>query len=268
MNAQSAVAANGPVSAERWSAHLSMLFSELPVLARPEAARAAGFSVVETWWPGELADGWAAAIADARLAVALVNADAGTIPAGERGFLNVPSLRDRELQRIDAALAFAERVACPRVNVLVGRLTPRVPEAKQRAAVVSALREAATCAAARGLTIVVEPINTLDVPGYLVPTAAEARRLVEDVGSDRVRLLYDAYHAARSGADPVREAPRFIDVIEHVQYADCPGRGAPGTGTIDVHRFVDALLGVGYAGSIGLEYDARGDTAASLSFLR
>jgi hydroxypyruvate isomerase len=268
VSAEHALVGNARVIAERWSAHLSMLFTELPALGRPAAARAAGFSVVETWWPGELADGWAAAVADARVAVALVNADAGAIPAGERGFLNVPSLRERELERINAALTLAERVGCPRVNVLVGRLTPGLSEVKQRAAVVDALREAATSAAAHGRTIVVEPINTRDVPGYLVPTAAEARRLIEAVGSGHVRLLYDAYHAARSGADPVREAPRFIDIVDHVQYADCPGRGAPGTGGIDIHRFVDALLEAGYAGSIGLEYDARGDTAGSLAFLR
>jgi hydroxypyruvate isomerase len=248
---------------ERWSAHVSMLFTELPPLDRPAAARAAGFSSVETWWPGD-ADAWADAVARAGVEVALVNADAGDIGAGERGFLNVPALRDRELRRIDAATRLAGRVGAPRVNVLVGRLVADVPRTRQIAEVASVLREAGALAAAAGVTIVVEPLNAVDVPGYLLPTAADARALISAVGSPNIRLLYDAYHAARAGADPVTEGPALIELIDHVQYADCPGRGAPGTGTIDLARLLDGLLEAGYTGRIGLEYDPRGDTLASL----
>src|SRR5262249_34243455 len=121
---------NGP-----WSAHLSMLFTEVPLLDRPGAARAAGFTTVETWWPGAAADGWAGAVASAGVAVALLNADGGDIGAGERGFLNVAALRERELGRIDAALALAARVGAPRVNVLAGRLEPGIPRRRQLAEV-------------------------------------------------------------------------------------------------------------------------------------
>jgi hydroxypyruvate isomerase len=82
-----------------------------------------------------------------------------------------------------------------------------------------------------------------------------------------VRLLYDAYHAARMGLDPCEDVARHADLIGHVQYADCPGRGAPGTGTVDLWRFVERLDAAGYAGAIGLEYDPRGDTAATLDVL-
>jgi hydroxypyruvate isomerase len=244
-----------------------MLFAELPVLERPRAARAAGFSSVETWWPGDEADAWAAAVREAGLRVALLNADGGDIPAGERGFLNVAALRERELDRIDAALALASRLAAPRINVLAGRLVPGVPRQRQLAEVVSVLREAAPRAAAVGVTIVLEPINNLDIPGYLLPTAADARRVVEAVGSPHVRLVYDAYHAARAGSDPVVEAPAFVDVIDHVQYADHPGRGAPGTGQVDLERLLGALDTAGYTGLVGLEYDPRGDTIGSLASL-
>jgi hydroxypyruvate isomerase len=115
---------------------------------------------------------------------------------------------------------------------------------------------------------VLEPINELDVPGYLLPNAAAAVAALEAVGSPRVRLLYDAYHAARAGADPVREAPALVDVIDHVQYADHPGRGAPGTGSTDLGRLLAALDRAGYSGLVGLEYDPRGDTLASLASLR
>lgn len=257
-----------PRSLSTWSAHLSMLFTELPVLERPAGARTFGFSTVETWWPGDAADEWAQAVSVAGLSVALLNADGGDIAAGERGFLNVAAVRERELGRIGAALRIAAKVGAPRVNVLAGRRLPDVPEARQRAEVVSVLREAAELADRAAVTIVLEPINVLDVPGYLLPRAADVRTVIEGVGSERVRLLYDVYHAARAGGDPVSEAPAYVDVIDHVQYADCPGRGAPGTGDIDHERLLDALADAGYTGVVGLEYDPRGDTIGSLSWLR
>lgn len=267
MNAGAAGAATQPTGMEKWSAHLSMLFAELPVLDRPKAARAAGFSTVETWWPGADADAWADAVSGAGLSVALLNADGGDLAAGDRGFLNVAGLRKRELGRIDEAVRVAVRVGAPQVNVLAGRLLPDVPEARQRAEVVSVLCEAAERAADAGVAILLEPINAVDVPGYLLPSAAHARQVIEDVDSPWVRLLYDAYHAARSGANPVSETLDYVDVIAHVQYADCPGRGAPGTGEVDLARLLDALRQAGYEGPVGLEYDPRGDTAASLSGL-
>lgn len=253
---------------QTWSAHLSMLFAELPVLERPAAAAAAGFSTVETRWPGEAADAWVHAVRAAGVSVALLNADGGDIAAGDRGFLNVAALRERELARIGEALRLAADVGAPRVNVLAGRLLQDLPESRQSAELVGALREAAELAEAAAVTIVLEPINVLDVPGYLIPTATDARAVLEHVGSPRVRLLYDVYHAARGGADPITEAPLYVDVIDHVQYADCPGRGAPGTGEIDLERLLEALTHAGYAGFVGLEYDPRGDTLGSLSWLQ
>jgi hydroxypyruvate isomerase len=248
-----------------WSVHLSMLFTELPLVERPAAARAAGFSAVETWWPGAEAEAWAEAVREAGVRVALLNSHGGDIGAGDRGFLNRVEERERELGRIDEAVSLAARVGCTRVNVLAGRFTDTEPESRQRDAAVYLLREAGPRAAAQGVVLVVEALNALDVPGYLVPTAAAARRFLEAVGSDSVQLLYDAYHAARSGSDPIAEAPRFVDVIGHVQYADHPGRGAPGTGTVDLRTFADALREAGYEGDIGLEFDPHGDTSKALA---
>ncbi len=250
-----------------WSAHLSMLFTELPPLERPAAARDAGFPAVETWWPGSDADAWAAAVRGAGLRVALLNSNGGDLAAGDRGFLNRAELHDRELDRIGEAVALAAGLGCPYVNVLAGRLTGGEPENRQRDAAAGVLREAAPRAAAQGVVLVVEALNALDVPEYLLPTAGDARRFLESIGSDSVRLLYDAYHAACSGSDPIVEAPELVDVIGHVQYADHPGRGAPGTGTIDLGRFADALRDAGYEGDIGLEFDPRGNTNAALASL-
>jgi hydroxypyruvate isomerase len=244
----------------RWSAHVSTLFTELPHLERPAAARAAGFKAVESWWPDEGADAWVAEVRRCGLVLTMLNAYCGDIAAGDRGFLNLPERREAVLENLRAAAQLATRV-----NVLVGRAVASVPRRRQLATVASLLREAV--AGTEGVTLVIEPVNDLDTPGYLLPTAAAAAEMIEEIGSDRVRMLYDAYHAARSGRDPIREAPCFVGLIDHVHYADCPGRGAPGTGEIDLLRLVEALEGAGYDGAIGLEYDPRGPTIDSLRAL-
>jgi len=251
-----------------WSAHVSMLFRELPYLERPEAATGAGFGTIETWWPGDgVAAAWADEVTRLGLGVAAINSDGGDLEAGERGFLNDPDRRDEALAAFTDAVALARRVGCTAINVLVGREQPGRPRAAQIADAVSALAECAAIAGEAEVTILVEPINELDVPGYLVPTPRAAADLIESVGAGNVRLLYDSYHAARAGDDPCRDVAPFAPLIGHVQYADCPGRGAPGTGNVDLAAFVDALRSIGYRGAVGLEFDPGGPTADALERL-
>lgn len=246
-----------------------MLFRELPYLERPRAAADAGFTMVETWWPPDgISSRWADEIARQRLGVAALNADGGDLDAGERGFLNVPERREEQLRVFSEAVELAQRCGAPRINVLVGRETPGTKRSDQLATATASLVDCAAIAEQAGLTILVEPINETDVPGYLVPTPAEAVCLIESVGSDSVRLLYDAYHAARAGRNPCEEIASLIPLIDHVQYADCPGRGAPGTGELDLRTFVEALENAGYAGAIGLEFDPDGPTDDALGFLQ
>jgi hydroxypyruvate isomerase len=250
------------------TAHLSMLFRELPYLERPAAARDAGFLAVETWWPGELGDAWAVEVHRSGLQVALLNCYGGDIDVGERGFLNLPQRREETVRDFEAAVELARTVGAPRINMLAGLLLPDVPRHTQLAEAASTLRECASVAAKAGMTIVVEQINKLDIPRYLVPTALEVADLIEAVGSSSVRMLYDVYHAARSGIDPLKEAPAYIELIDHIHYADCPGRGAPGTGSVDFFRLLDVLDGAGYFGMVGLEYDPHGPTMPTLASLR
>ncbi len=252
-----------------WSAHLSMLFRELPYLERPAAAARAGFTTVETWWPPDgLELAWADEVARNGLAVAAINSDGGDIDRGERGFLNLPERRVESAQAFRAAADLAVRTGAANVNVLVGRGVADVPRDDQLTEAAAALAECAALAAEHRLTILIEPINVHDVPGYLVPTVADAIRLLAAVGSDRVRLLFDAYHVARAGGDPSAEFAACAPLVAHVQYADCPGRGAPGTGTIDLRTFIAALEDAGYSGAVGLEFDAGGRTGEQLEFLR
>jgi hydroxypyruvate isomerase len=249
-----------------FSAHLSALFRELPYLERPAAAAAAGFTAVETWWPeGGAGPAWADETRRLGIDVSCLNAYGGDFDAGERGFLNVPERRDEAIRAFRDAVELAGRCGARRINVLVGREAAGRSRAEQLAHAADVLSECAELAG--DVTIVIEPINELDVPGSLTPTPAAAVALVEAVGHPAVRLLYDAYHAARAGSDPIREVAEVAHLIGHVQYADCPGRGAPGSGEVDLDAFAAALEATGYDGPIGLEFFADGPTLDSLGFL-
>jgi hydroxypyruvate isomerase len=250
----------------RLSAHLGTLWPELPPLERPAAAAAAGFRLVEAWWPAApTASDWVASVRAAGLRAALVNADGGDLAAGERGFCNVPG---REVEAIAAAEAAARAVVAAGggvVNLLVGRDDGERPLAVQRDAAREVVRAAATAAAAEGAGIVIEHLNPIEVDRPLLPTPAAAAEFVVAVDHPGVRLLYDAYHAARAGLDALAALEPVSPLVGHVQYADCPGRGAPGTGGVDLEALVGRLDALGYAGAVGLEFLPAGRTADALS---
>ena len=253
----------------RWSAHLSMLFTELSPVERPAAAAAAGFELVESWWPpADDVDAWVDAIHASGVGVACLNADGGNISAGERGFCNIEERDDETFTAVRSALALAERVDCPAVNVLPGLVSGDRTFESQVDHAVAVYRECGGLAATSGRTIVIEPINAIDVPAYLLPTPAAVEAFLERVDHANVQMLFDAYHCARGGGDPIVDVTAYAPEIGHVQYADCPGRGAPGTGAVPLHAFVSALDAAGYDGAIGLEYAPVGPTEATLEFMR
>lgn len=252
----------------RFSAHLSTLFTELPPPARPAAARAAGFSLVESWWPvADDADAWAQAVQDAGLGVSCLNADGGDIAAGERGFCNLAERDDDTFRAVGAALRLAQAVGAPCVNVLPGLVAGDRPRDAQIDHAVEVYRALGSMATACNVTVVVEPINAHDVPAYLLPTANACAELLERVAHPSVRMLFDVYHCARAGDDPIAQIARHAALLGHVQYADSPGRGAPGTGTVSLDGVVSALTAAGYRGAIGMEYLPGGATEPTLGFL-
>ena len=200
------------------------------------------------------------------MAVSCLNMDGGDLAAGERGFMNVPTARRGNLEAFAAAIELGSALEAPFINVLVGRAVAGVSLSSQWDIAVGMFRELAGHAARAGVTIVIEHLNEHDVPGALVSTPKAAAGLVEAVGSDHVRLLYDAYHAAMAGIDPVRDVGAYVGLISHVQYADSPGRGAPGTGTIDFTAFLESLDTAGYTGKVGLEFIPAGEPPQLASF--
>jgi hydroxypyruvate isomerase len=258
----------------RFSAHISWLFTELPYLERPAAARAAGFGTIETAWPEDERDraGLADAVRDAGVEVALLNCPAGDTKHGERGFVNDASRREQAERGFDEAIELAQAIGAPSLNLLVGRLLPGTSqdaqlEAAQREAIVAALRSFAPRAAVAGLRVLLEPVNAIENPGFLAPTPDAAAALIEAAGAEhagQLGLLLDVYHVARASDDPVTAIERHDERIGHVQISDCPGRGAPGTGSLDFGAIVGALAASRYEGAVGLEYEPRGSTEQTL----
>ncbi|MEZ5100844.1 MAG: TIM barrel protein [Thermoleophilia bacterium] len=250
----------------RASAHLSTLFADVPAPERPGLAAAAGYRLVESWWPAaEDHDALVAAVEAHGLRVVLVNADCGDVRAGERGFLNVPGREEGELGRIDDALALAARLGGATVHVLVGIDTGEEPRATQLDRAVGTLREAVRRAETAGLDLVLENLNDRDTPGYLLPTCADVARVLERVGSPRLRLLLDAYHVGALGLDVAAEIRRFASLAGHAQWAGVPGRQPPGRGTIPLGRVVELLAAAGYEGPLGLEHAATTREEAALA---
>jgi hydroxypyruvate isomerase len=259
----------------RWSAHISWLFAELPYPQRVAAARAAGFETIETAWPEREQDrvGLVQAVAEQRRAggdfsVALLNCPAGEVAGGERGFVNDDTRREEADATFTQAVELAVALGAHNLNLLVGRALPDVPQARQRAAVIGALRSFAPVADTAGLRVLLEPLNSIENPGFLAPTPDAAVELIEAAGDERVGLLLDVYHVARGGGDPLAAIERHAERIGHVQLSDCPGRGAPGTGTLDFFAIFDALAASGYDGAVGLEYEPGGPTEATLGLTR
>ena len=252
----------------RFTAHLGTLFLEQAPLERPAAARTAGFEAVEAWWPpAPDADEWIAAVRAAGVTAELVNADGGDLVAGERGYCTVPGREGEVLRAVCEAARVVLACGGDLVNLLVGHVDPARDAAFQHDLAVETVRAAGDEAAVLGARIVIEHLNPIDVEAPLLPTPAAAAAFVTEVAHPAVHLLFDAYHAARAGLDPLAELEPVAHLIGHVQYADSPGRGAPGTGTIDLWALVERLDAVGYEGRVGLEYVPAGPTTESFAFL-
>lgn len=238
----------------RFSANVSMLWPELPLLERFAAAARAGFRAVEVWWPGDDAARVPDAVRDAGVEVVLMNFDGGDLAAGERGLLNHPDREARFHEHLPAALELARELGCPRLHALVGVEAPDVPRAEQDALARANVARAARAAAAQGAVVVVEALNPVDVPGYLLGSTDAAASFARSVGEPNVGLQLDAYHVAMSGEGPSEAFLRHRDVVAHVQFADSPGRGEPGTGSADLAGFFTTLELAGWAGWVGAEY--------------
>jgi hydroxypyruvate isomerase len=258
-------------------ANISMLFTELPMLERPAAARAAGFTAVEAWWPFDAAvpadaevTAFERAVRDAGTALIALNGFAGDMPAGERGILSWPGRQQEFLDNLDVLLGIGDRLGCRRFNLLYGLRADSAAggAAAQDELALENLTVAARAARRAGAAVLVEPLSAL--PQYPLRTSADVLGVLNQLPADcadAARLLADVYHQAVNGEDIPAMLDRVHARIGHVQVADVPGRHEPGTGAADLDGWVAALRGLGYQGPIGLEYAPLDGTAAGLARL-
>jgi hydroxypyruvate isomerase len=195
------------------------------------------------------------AIATAGLSVALFNFDAGDMPAGDRGLLSDPDRADRFRANVPQALELAARLGTTQLNALVGlERSPGERESQLRLAAEN-VAWAADQAAQVGAEVLIEAVNTFENGPYLLSTTRQAAAFIERVDRPNVRLQYDAYHMQRMEGNLVATITEFAPRIAHIQVADSPGRGEPGTGEINYPFVLDAIESLGYDGWIGLEYN-------------
>jgi hydroxypyruvate isomerase len=253
----------------RFCVNVSILFTEHPLLDRFAAAREAGFDAVELWWPrGEDPGEVRAAIEDAGVDVIGLNFDAGDMPAGERGLISDPARRDEFRANVPVALELAAAVGCKSLNALAGHRLPGMELTEQLELACDNVRFAADAAQEQGARVLIEAVNTIENGPYLFPTTRTAADFVRATGHPAVALQYDAYHMQRMEGDLTATVERHIGGIAHVQIADSPGRGEPGTGEINFDYFLRRLEELGYEGHVGLEYKpSGGDTIGSLAWL-
>jgi hydroxypyruvate isomerase len=245
----------------RFDVNCSILFTELPLDQRAAAARAAGFAGVEFWWPWAAiapadveADAFVRAITDAGIDLVSLNFHTGDMAAGERGIVSHPARVAEFRENVAAAVEIAGRAGCRRLNAPYGLRVPGVDAAEQDAVAIENLRFAAEAAARIGASVLVEPINSVDIPGFPVDSSGKALAVIEKTGAANVGLLADLYHLAKMGENVAGVLNRHRESLLHVQVADPPGRGAPGTGTLDFEPLFRQLAGQGYDGWVGLEY--------------
>ncbi len=254
--------------APRFAANLSMLWQEADPYDRFRLAAEAGFSRVEMLFPHQLdVDRVEALLREIGLEMVLFDPAPGDWAAGERGLLCLPGRADEFLVTVRDAIALAERLGTRKLNALAGILPAGVSREEGERTAVANLRAAAPLVETAGITLLVEAINSIDMPGYFADTIERAAGLVTAAESPGVRLQLDQYHVAMMGDDPIAALHRYHGLVRHVQIADLPGRHEPGTGSHPIRGFLDELGAIGYGGVVGLEYRPLGSTADSLAWL-
>lgn len=251
-----------------FAANLSMLFNEVDFLDRFTAAREAGFTGVEYLFPydfnkQDLVD----ALQSNSLTQVLHNLPPGDWDAGERGIATMADRVDEFRAGVDKAIDYATALGCKQVNCLAGIVPEGADPAVLKSTFTSNLSYAAGRLSEKGIRLLIEPINTMDMPGFYLSTTAQALNILKAVGSDNLAIQYDIYHMQRMEGDLARTIQNNLSSIEHLQLADNPGRNEPGTGEINYPFLFSFLDSIGYQGWIGCEYIPATTTTEGLGWL-
>ena len=253
----------------RFAANLTMLFTEVPFLDRFALAAQAGFEAVEFLFPYTFEKKTLVeALHSNGLKQVLHNLPAGNWDAGERGIACHPDRIHEFRSGLDTAIDYATALACPQLNCLAGKLPDGVTSAQAHETLVANLQFAAQKLKSANIKLLMEPINTFDIPGFFLNRMDQAKAIIDEVGSDNLFIQYDLYHAQRVEGELAANAKKYLAHIGHIQLADNPGRNEPGTGEMNYPFLFKYLDKIGYAGWIGCEYKPATTTQAGLGWIK
>ncbi|HEV7618816.1 MAG TPA: hydroxypyruvate isomerase [Burkholderiaceae bacterium] len=249
------------------AANLTMLFNEVGFLDRFKAAAHAGFRGVEFLFPYAFhADQIADKLNLYQLDLVLHNLPAGNWEAGERGIACHPDRVGEFQEGVGEAIRYAKVLGVKQINCLVGIAPKNASNDKAYATVVSNLKFAADKLKAEGIRLLIEPINTYDIPGFFLSHTKQALEIIKETGSNNLFVQYDIYHMQRMEGELANTIKANLPMIKHIQLADNPGRFEPGTGEINYRYLLPMLDEIGYEGWIGCEYKPKADTVKGLSW--
>jgi hydroxypyruvate isomerase len=246
-----------------------MLFNEVPFMERFDKAAAAKFKAVEFLFPYAFpAADIKAKLDQNKLALVLHNLPAGNWEAGERGIACLPDRVEEFRKGVSNAVEYATALGVKQVNCLAGKMPEGVSHAVLRTTFIDNLKYAAAELKKANIKLLIEPINTFDIPGFFLSGTQQAIDIITEVGSDNLFLQYDIYHAQRMEGELANSIQKHLSKIAHIQLADNPGRNEPGTGEIN-YAYIFAMLDrIGYTGWIGCEYKPAATTEAGLGWLK
>ena len=250
----------------RFSANLGFLWNDRPLADAIHAAAKAGFDAVECHWPYENdASDVKAALTATGLSMLGLNTVRGNLADGENGLAALPGREDEARVAIDQAVAYAAAINTPNIHVMAGFADGDAA----RETFVANLEYAAATAAKAGRTILIEPLNHYDAPGYFLNHTDQARAIIEDVAADNLKLMFDCYHIQILQGNLSRNLAANLEITGHIQFASVPDRGAPDAGEVNYHHIFAEIAALGYDAPLGAEYKpANGDTDASLGWLK
>ena len=252
----------------KFAANLSLLYDEHPFLDRFKATALAGFRAVECQFPyafdpERIAD----QLRQHQLQLVLHNLPPGDFEAGDRGIACHPDRVGEFQDGVGEAIRYAKLLGAPQLNCLAGKLPPSVDPERARATLVANLRFAADRLKAEGIRLLIEPLNTFDMPDFFLNRTAQALALIRDSGSDNLFVQYDIYHMQRMEGELAATIRQHLPSIGHLQLADNPGRNEPGTGEINFRFLFRWLDDIGYDGWVGCEYKPKTTTDAGLGWM-
>ena len=253
----------------RFAANLSMMYPEHDFLDRFAAAAADGFRAVEylfpyAYTPQQLSD----CLRQAGLVQALFNLPPGDWDAGERGLAALPGREAAFADSVEQALAYAQVLGCRRVHAMAGIIAPGADVAAMRATYLKNLAWAARRCAEVDVSVLIEPINPRDMPGYFLTHQAQAHAIVAEVGAPNLKVQMDFYHCQIVEGDLAKRLEAHIKQVGHVQIAGVPLRHEPDTGEVSYPYLFEMLDWLGYTGYVGCEYRPRGNTSAGLGWFQ